>query len=213
MAGGSGRRFGAPKQFIELAGRPVIAWSVDAARTVADGVVVVVPAEGGAPGSEWKLDADRVVTGGATRASSVRAGLAAVPADAAIVVVHDAARPLATPALFEDVVAAVRDGANGAIPVVPLGDTVKRAEAGSVVGTVDRSGMVSVQTPQAFAADVLREAHDGGPEATDDAALLERMGATVRTVDGDPQNLKITYPGDLDVCEALVEVLSRRRLG
>ena len=92
MAGGSGRRFGAPKQFIELAGRPVIAWSVDVARTVADGVVVVVPAEGGAPGSEWKLDADRVVTGGSTRASSVRAGLDAVPKDAAIVVVHDAAR-------------------------------------------------------------------------------------------------------------------------
>ncbi len=111
MAGGSGRRFGAPKQFIELAGRPVIAWSVDAARTVADGVVVVVPAEGGAPGSEWKLDADRVVTGGSTRASSVRAGLDAVPKDAAIVVVHDAARPLATPTLFEGVVAAVRDGA------------------------------------------------------------------------------------------------------
>ena len=212
MAGGSGRRFGAPKQFIELAGRPVIAWSVDAARTVADGVVVVVPAEGGAPGSEWKLDADRVVTGGSTRASSVRAGLDAVPKDAAIVVVHDAARPLATPTLFEGVVAAVRDGAKGAIPVVPLGDTVKRAEGGSVVGTVDRSGMVSVQTPQAFAADVLREAHADSPEATDDAALLERMGVTVRTVDGDSQNLKITHPGDLDVCEALVEVLSRRGL-
>jgi 2-C-methyl-D-erythritol 4-phosphate cytidylyltransferase len=212
VAGGSGRRFGAPKQFIELAGRPVVAWSVDGARSVADGVVVVVPAEGLAPGSEWKLDADRVVTGGSTRASSVRAGLAAVPEEAAIVVVHDAARPLATSALFEAVVAAVRDGADGAVPVVPLGDTVKRTEGGSVVGTVDRSGMVSVQTPQAFAAGVLREAHADRPEATDDAALLERIGATVRTVDGDPQNLKITHSGDLDVCEALIEVQARRRV-
>jgi 2-C-methyl-D-erythritol 4-phosphate cytidylyltransferase len=213
VAGGSGRRFGATKQFLELAGRPVVAWSVDAARAVADGVVVVVPAEGGAIGSEWKPDADRIVTGGSTRASSVRAGLEAVPEDAAIVVVHDAARPLASPALFEAVVAAVHDGAPGAVPVVALGDTLKRAERGVVVGTVDRSGMVSVQTPQAFAADVLREAHADGPEATDDAALLERIGATVHTVDGDPQNLKITHPGDLDVCEALVEVMSRRRPG
>ena len=213
MAGGSGRRFGATKQFLELAGRPVVAWSVDAARAVADGVVVVIPVEEGALGSEWKLDADRVVTGGASRASAVRAGLEAVPEDAAIVVVHDAARPLASPALFEAVVAAVRDGAQGAVPVVALGDTLKRAERGVVVGTVDRSGMVSVQTPQAFAADVLREAHADGPEATDDAALLERIGATVRTVDGDPQNLKITHPGDLDVCEALVGVMSRRRPG
>ncbi|MGB7053415.1 MAG: 2-C-methyl-D-erythritol 4-phosphate cytidylyltransferase, partial [Acidimicrobiales bacterium] len=88
MAGGSGRRFGATKQFLDLAGRPVVAWSVDAARAVADGVVVVIPAEEAALGSEWKLDADRVVTGGSTRASSVRAGLEAVPEDAAIVVVH-----------------------------------------------------------------------------------------------------------------------------
>ncbi len=213
MAGGSGRRFGAPKQFLELAGRPVIAWSVDAARAVADGVVVVVPAEGGDPVSERKLDADRVVTGGSTRAGSVRAGLAAVPEDATIVVVHDAARPLATPALFEAVVSAVRDGAEGAVPVVPVGDTLKRVERGAVVGTVDRDGMVSVQTPQAFAADVLRRAHADGAEATDDAALLERIGATVRTVDGDSQNLKITHSADLDVSEALVGVMSRRRPG
>lgn len=174
-------------------------------------VVVVVPADGGGPGSEWKLDADRVVTGGSTRAGSVRAGLAAVPDGAAIVVVHDAVRPMASPALFESVVAAVRDGADGAVPVVPVGDTLKHTEGGAVTGTVDRVGLVTVQTPQAFDADVLRRAHAGSPEATDDAGVLEAIGATVRAVEGDPQNLKITHPGDLDVCEALIAVMSQRR--
>jgi 2-C-methyl-D-erythritol 4-phosphate cytidylyltransferase len=211
VAGGSGRRFGAPKQFLELAGRPVIAWSVDAARSVAEGVVVVVPSDGGDPGSEWKLDADRVVTGGSTRAGSVRAGLDAVPDGAAIVVVHDAVRPLASPTLFQAVVASVGDGADGAVPVVPVGDTLKRIEDGAVTGTVERVGLVTVQTPQAFAADVLRRAHAGRPEATDDSAVLESIGATVRTVEGDPQNLKITHRGDLDVCQALVEVMARHR--
>jgi 2-C-methyl-D-erythritol 4-phosphate cytidylyltransferase len=209
VAGGSGRRFGAPKQFLSFAGQPLVSRSVDAARSVADGVVVVVPSVGADPGTEWKLDADLVVTGGSTRAASVRAGLGAVPEDTAIVVVHDAVRPLAQPSLFEAVVAAVREGADGAVPAVRVGDTLKQARDGVVRGTVDRSELVAVQTPQAFVADVLRRAHAGSPEATDDAALLEGTDAVVRIVDGDPRNLKITHPADLDVAEALFEVMSR----
>ena len=154
VAGGSGRRFGGPKQYLHLAGRPVAAWSVDAARSASDGVVLVVPADdlrpGGADGRGGSpvrdLGADRIVAGGATRSDSVRAGLAAVPADADIIVVHDAARPLAGPALFSAVVDAVRSGgADGAIPVVPVADTLKRVADGWVRETVDREGLVSVQ--------------------------------------------------------------------
>jgi 2-C-methyl-D-erythritol 4-phosphate cytidylyltransferase len=207
VAGGSGRRFGGPKQFLQLAGRPVAAWSVTAARSIADGVVLVVPGEGPeAP----PTGADRVVTGGATRAESVRAGLAVVPDDAAIIVIHDAARPLATGALFAAVVDVVRaGGADGAIPVVPVTDTLKRVDDGTVRGTVDRDGLVAVQTPQAFVAAILRRAYRSADEATDDAALVERVGATVRTVMGEPHNVKLTRTEDLEVAEALLNVSNR----
>ena len=214
VAGGSGRRFGGPKQFLPLAGIPVAEWSVRAALAVADGVVLVVP--GGATGPEdtdlpapgavggSALGATRVVAGGATRADSVRAGLAAVPGDAAVVVVHDAARPLASPELFAAVVEAVRRGdVEGAVPVVPVADTLKRVVGDRVVVTVDRSDLVATQTPQAFAADALRDAHRGGGEATDDAGLLEAAGRSVGTVPGDPRNVKLTRPEDLSLAEAL----------
>jgi 2-C-methyl-D-erythritol 4-phosphate cytidylyltransferase len=216
VAGGSGRRFGGPKQFLQLGGRPVAAWSVSTARTVADGVVLVVPdrsadahrtdadADGRVESGARDWEADCVVTGGATRADSVRAGLAAVPRDAAVIVVHDAARPLASPALFAAVVGAVGEGgAEGAIPVLEVSDTLKRTSGDEVASTVDRNGLVTVQTPQAFAADTLRAAHRSGGQATDDAGLLEELGAPVRTVPGDPWNLKITGPEDLDIAEAL----------
>lgn len=218
VAGGSGRRFGGPKQYLHLAGRPVAAWSVDAARSASDGVVLVVPADdlrpGGADGRGGSpvrdLGADRIVAGGATRSDSVRAGLAAVPADADIIVVHDAARPLAGPALFSAVVDAVRSGgADGAIPVVPVADTLKRVADGWVRETVDREGLVSVQTPQAFVAATLRAAHRGAGEGTDDASLLERVGATVRTVDGDPRNVKLTRPEDLRMAESMIGPVAR----
>jgi len=215
VAGGSGSRFGRPKQFLELAGRPVIAWSVAAARTVADGVVVVVPVEaaGGDPtgpgrpaaADDGRWGADVVVPGGATRAASVRAGLAAVPGDAGVVLVHDAARPLAPPALWAAVLDALAaGGADGVIPVLPVTDTLKRVGDGTVEATVDREGLVSVQTPQAFVAATLRAAHADGAEATDDAGLLEGLGATVRTVAGDPRNLKLTHPEDLALARALL---------
>jgi 2-C-methyl-D-erythritol 4-phosphate cytidylyltransferase len=212
VAGGSGRRFGGPKQFLDLAGRPVVSWSINAARSVSDGVVLVVPdtpevtGEGsGRLRDDPAAGADRLVTGGATRADSVRSGLAAVPDQAAIIVVHDAVRPLAPPSVFAAVVEAVRSGrADGAIPVLPVSDTLKRTSGGMVRSTEDRDGLVLVQTPQAFVAGTLRAAHGGAGDATDDAGLLERLGATVCTVAGDPCNLKVTRPEDLAMAEALL---------
>jgi 2-C-methyl-D-erythritol 4-phosphate cytidylyltransferase len=219
VAGGSGRRFGGPKQFLRLGGRSVVSWSVTAARSVSDGVVLVVPDRLEGPESESESEsesedgavtgaasgADRVVVGGATRADSVRCGLAAVPEDAAVIVVHDAVRPLATGALFTAVIEAVRSGrAEGAVPVLPVTDTLKRTSDGLVRCTEDRDGLVLVQTPQAFVAGTLRAAHRDAGDASDDAGLLERIGAAVCTVAGDPCNLKLTRPEDLAVAEALL---------
>jgi 2-C-methyl-D-erythritol 4-phosphate cytidylyltransferase len=170
----------------------VVDWSVAACRSVADGVVLVVP-----PGHADAEVADVVVTGGATRSDSVRAGLAAVPSDADIVVVHDAARPFASPALFHAVVAAVAGGVDGAVPGVAVADTIKQVHDGRVVATLDRDTLVAVQTPQAFAAEALRRAHRHGGEATDDAALVEAAGGRVVVVEGDPANTKITRRADL----------------
>jgi len=206
VAAGHGRRFGAAKQFSALGGRPMVQWAIDAARSVADGVVLVLP-PGGAGAREEPPGAvhgaDVVVAGGATRAQSVRAGLAAVPGSAAVIVVHDGARPLASPALFGAVVAAVRAGADGAVPAVAVADTLKAVEGGVVTGTVPRDQLMAVQTPQAFRAEVLRRAHDGGGEATDDAGLVESLGATVRVVPGDPRNIKVTTAADLEIAQAL----------
>jgi 2-C-methyl-D-erythritol 4-phosphate cytidylyltransferase len=208
VAGGSGERFGAPKQFALLAGRPVVEWSVAACRPSCARVVLVLPADHPALSAERPpYGADLVVPGGATRAASVRAGLAAVPADVGVVVVHDAARPLAAPRLFEAVVAALADGAAGAICAVPVSDTLKRTDPSSpdaspvVLETIERRGLVAVQTPQAFVAPVLRRAHETSPDATDDAALVEALGAPVRVVPGDPSNLKLTTPVDLAFAE------------
>jgi 2-C-methyl-D-erythritol 4-phosphate cytidylyltransferase len=190
VAAGSGTRFGGAKQFADLGGRRVIDWACEPADEVSDGVVLVVPPD--------DVDAN-TVAGGATRAESVRRGLAAVAPDAAIVVVHDAARPFAAVDLFTAVIDAVRAGADGAVPAVTVADTIKEVDAdGVVVATPDRSRLVAVQTPQAFRADVLRRAHAGGAEGTDDAALVEAAGGRVVTVPGDPANRKITEPADLD---------------
>jgi len=223
VAAGSGSRFGdaVPKQFLALAGRRLIDWAVGAAAAASDGVIAVLPADpfedgtvpdGMVPGAAGRGAGGghfAAVAGGPTRSASVRAGLAAVPENADVIVVHDAARPLAAPVLFERVVAAVRAGADGAVPGVAVPDTIKRVEpsGGRVVETLDRAALRAVQTPQAFSAAVLRRAHAGGADATDDAALVEALGATVVVVDGDPANLKITDPDDLARAEAL---LSRR---
>jgi len=163
----------------------------------------------GATGAEaW--GATCVVAGGSTRADSVRAGLTAVPLDAGVIVVHDAARPLATDELFAAVVDAVRSGhVDGAIPVVAVADTIKRVAHDRVIATVDRGDLVAVQTPQAFAADALRAAHLDQGVTTDDAGLLEAAGRVVGTVPGDPGNLKLTRPEDLALAEALLHPVVR----
>jgi 2-C-methyl-D-erythritol 4-phosphate cytidylyltransferase len=195
VAAGSGSRFGGAKQFAELAGRRVLDWSVETARRASDGVIVVVPADQPESGA---------IAGGATRSASVRAGLAAVPPDADIVVVHDAARPLASAELYRRVIAAVIDGADAAVPGVPVSDTLKRVAGNLVADTVDRSSLVAVQTPQAFRAAVLRRAHADEPDATDDGAVVEAAGGKVVVVAGDPDNLKITTPSDLIVAAVLL---------
>jgi 2-C-methyl-D-erythritol 4-phosphate cytidylyltransferase len=200
VAGGSGRRFGQLKQFAMLADRPVAQWSVAACRSVSTGVVLVVPS-----GFEGQGDcgAERVVVGGPTRSASVRSGLAVVPAEADVIIVHDAARPLAVKALFDAVVAAATEN-GAAICALPVSDTIKRVEGGLVTATLDRSELVAVQTPQAFEAGLLRRAHASGAEATDDAALVEVLGAPVRVVPGDVHNFKITTPADLRAAEQVL---------
>jgi 2-C-methyl-D-erythritol 4-phosphate cytidylyltransferase len=197
VAGGSGQRFGAPKQFERLGERPtdprVIDASVQVARSVADGVVVVAPAD--------VASGEGAVPGGATRTESVRAGLAAVPAEATIICVHDAARPFASAELYASVIAAVVAGADGAIPGLPVADTIKVVTSGvapTVISTPDRASLMAVQTPQAFRADVLRAAHGRGAQGTDDASLVELAGGSVSVVAGEPTNRKITHPEDLE---------------
>jgi 2-C-methyl-D-erythritol 4-phosphate cytidylyltransferase len=205
VAAGSGSRYGGSKQYERLHGRTVLEWSVAAARSVCAGVVVVLPP---ADVSQWVPDGSVAVAGGTTRSASVRAGLTAVPADAEVIVVHDAARPLAGRALWNAAVAAVRAGADGAICAVPVTDTVKRVDGAVVVETIDRAELVSVQTPQAFRAAALRAAHADGDDASDDAALVERAGGRVVIVPGSPDNLKITHAHDLAVAAALAPLVA-----
>ena len=190
VAGGSGSRAGCAKQYEQVGSRRVIDHAVETARSASDGVVVVVPAA--------DVAAEGGVAGGSTRSESVRAGLAVVPSDATIVCVHDAARPFASSQLFHAVIQAVYDGADGAVPGVPLTDTVKRIDGDNVViDTPQRSTLVAVQTPQAFRATVLRTAHETGRDATDDAALVEELGGRVVVVAGEQSNRKLTHLEDL----------------
>jgi 2-C-methyl-D-erythritol 4-phosphate cytidylyltransferase len=174
---------------------------------VSDGLVLVVAA---AYADQQEHGVDVVVAGGPERSDSVRAGLAAVPASADVIVVHDAARPLASFALFGDVVMTVREGSDGAIPGVRPTDTIKRVQGTSsdradlVVESLDRENLRAVQTPQAFKAAMLRRAHESGERATDDAALVEAIGGTVVVVLGDLQNIKITHEADLAYAERLL---------
>jgi 2-C-methyl-D-erythritol 4-phosphate cytidylyltransferase len=196
VAAGSGTRFGERKQYLPLAGARVLDWALREPLARCDGVVLVVPAD---VVDDAEPGVTRVVAGGATRSGSVRNGLAAVPGDAEVIVVHDAARPVPLPGVWERVLDAVADGADAAVPAVPVTDTLRHRDG----RTVDRDGVVAVQTPQAFRADALRRAHAAELEATDDAALVEAVGGTVVVVDGDPANLKITTPVDLSFAELL----------
>lgn len=201
VAAGSGTRYGGPKQLVRVGGVTILDRAVGTARAACDGVVVVV-----APDAKWDPPAGvTTVNGSDTRSGSVRAGLAAVPADADIIVVHDAARPLASRSLFAAVIGAVRAGADGAIPALGVVDTVKRVVDGHVVETVPRDDLVVVQTPQAFRAATLRAAHEGGGSGTDDAALVEAAGGRVVVVEGEPRNVKVTVASDLELLQALLD--------
>ena len=202
VAGGRGERFGAPKQFLTVGSSRLVDLAVAAAAAVCDFVVVVIPGD-----RTWDgVAVGAVAVGGASRSESVRAGLGEVPADVEVVAVHDAARPLAPPSLFELVIDTVRAGADAAVPALPITDTIKRVTGDRAVETLDRAGLVAVQTPQAFRVDALRSAHAAGGDATDDAALVEAAGGTVTVVPGDPRNVKVTNVADLALVERLMGV-------
>jgi 2-C-methyl-D-erythritol 4-phosphate cytidylyltransferase len=201
VAAGEGSRFGGPKALIELAGQTLLHRSAHALGSFGDRVAVLREADlerADLPG--WTI-----VAGGARRRDSVAAGLAALRSASGIVLVHDAARPLVPP----EVVARVAEAATRApavIPVVPVTDTIKHVEGNRVVETPDRAALVAVQTPQAFRVDLLRRALEASDsDATDEAALVEALGVPVLTVPGDPRNLKITAPEDLQVAAALLQ--------
>ena len=179
----------------------VIDWSLDALRGHVAGLIVVVPPDlvDGSTVLDPPLSADVIVAGGSSRSESVRAGLAVVPEAVDHVLVHDAARPLADPALVERVLGGLMV-ADAVVPVVPVTDSLRAADGGSV----DRADFVAVQTPQGFSVDVLRAAHSTGRDASDDASLVDMDGVAVHHVDGDPRNLKITVPHDLVVADVLV---------
>jgi 2-C-methyl-D-erythritol 4-phosphate cytidylyltransferase len=209
VAAGQGERLGdeLPKAFVRLGGRVLLAESLERldASPWVDAIVVVAPPEWEEPVSVLaeELAAGKVtasVTGGATRAESVRAGLAEVPEDAAVILVHDAARPLVTDAVIERVLQPLSEGYDGAVPGLPVADTVKRVRGGTVVETLDRSELAAVQTPQAFLAAALRAAAAG--EGTDCSSLVEARGGRIRVVEGDPRLLKITTPADLALVES-----------
>lgn len=213
VAAGRGERFGddRPKAFANLAGRPLLAESLERleASDWVEALVVVAPPEWEEPSIllAEEIGAGKVhaaVTGGATRADSVRAGLAEVPEEAAVVVVHDAARPLLPEDVLERVVTGLGDGWDGAVPALPLADTVKRADGEAVAETVDRRALYVTQTPQAFLVESLRRALAGEREATDCAALVEAAGGRIRLVEGDRRLVKVTTPADLDFVELLL---------
>jgi 2-C-methyl-D-erythritol 4-phosphate cytidylyltransferase len=210
-AAGSGERLGAevPKAFVELAGRPMLEWSLAAlaaAERVGD-VLVTVPPELGM-GSDPIPNTRAVVEGGPSRSGSVRNALERVETE--LVVVHDAARPLATAELFDEVIAALAadEGVAGVVAATPVTDTTKEVLSGREVHrTLDRRTLWSVQTPQAFRADALRRALESTEllaQASDDAMLVERAGGTVLVHPAPPENLKVTTPLDLRVAEALL---------
>ena len=209
-AAGSGERLGAnrPKAFVRLGDQPLLGESLkrlDDSDWV-DFIVVAAP-----PGWEEpaillaeELGCSKVsscVTGGATRGESVARGLAEVPEDAAVVLVHDAARPLVSDEVIERVLSALNEGWDGAVPGLPIADTVKRVDAqGRVVETLNRDELRAVQTPQAFVAPVLREAYAAGDvtAASDCSSLVERRGGRVKVVEGDPKLEKVTESADLE---------------
>ncbi len=208
LAGGSGQRFGSLKQFDSLAGVRVIDRAARTAAAACDGVVAVLPADSLATADGQIPDATVVVAGGSTRSESVRAGLAAIPSDATVILVHDAARPLATADLFARVIAQVQSGVTAVVPAVQVVDTIRVVSsetAGSDSAVIDRDLLRAVQTPQGFQAALLRRAYDSDGEATDDAGLVQALGARITLIAGERSNLKLTERADRIIAAALLE--------
>jgi 2-C-methyl-D-erythritol 4-phosphate cytidylyltransferase len=208
VAAGRGERLGAdqPKAFVRLGELPMLAEPLrrlDASEWI-DAIVVAAPPDWEEPAIllAEEIGADKVrqvVTGGETRADSVRRAVAEVPEDALVILVHDAARPLVTEEVLERVLAPIGEGWDGIVPGLRIADTVKRVRDDAVVETVSRDGLVAVQTPQAFPAASFREALAGAGDASDCAGLVEARGGRIKVVRGDPRLLKVTDRADLEL--------------
>jgi 2-C-methyl-D-erythritol 4-phosphate cytidylyltransferase len=208
VAAGRGERLGLdrPKAFARLNGRPLLAESLERLESSewVDSIVVAAPPDWEEPVIllAEELGCGKVVAvvpGGESRAASVRAGLGEVPDEAAVALVHDAARPVLPEDVIERLMTALNEGWDGVVPGIPLADTVKRVDGDQVVETVDRDRLVSAQTPQAFVWPTLRDAVAAGEEATDCAALVEARGGRVKVIPGDRRLIKVTEPADLDL--------------
>jgi len=214
VAAGAGKRFGEPKQFAYLRGKPVLEWTLEAfeSHPEVDALLLVLPDDQGL--KHYQLRYPKVVdcvAGGERRQDSVWQGFRLLVAKEPpeIVLVHDGARPLARADLISRVIAVARvDGA--AVPVLPVEDTIKEAREGRVAGTVDRTFLARAQTPQGFRFDVLKKALEAARRdrfyGTDESALAERLAIPVTAVAGDPRNIKITTPVDMAIAEALLDV-------
>ena len=213
-AAGRGERLGGdrPKAFAKLRDRPLLAESLERleASDWIDAIVIVAPAGWEEPSIllAEELGCAKVVTcvrGGETRAESVRAGVAEVGEDAAVIVVHDAARPIVTDDVLERVLTALNEGWDGAVPALPVADTIKRVQGGQVIETLSRDDLVAAQTPQAFVAPALRDALSGDlGRATDCASLVEARGGQVKAVPGDARLLKVTGDDDLELVRSFL---------
>jgi len=211
VAAGAGTRFGQPKQFAYLEGKPVLEWTLEAfeAHEEIGAIILVLPDESDRKHYQMRYGKiTEVVRGGEKRQDSVWQGFRLLdPASAELVLVHDGARPLVDGALISRVIAEAR-ASGAAVPVLPLDDTLKEVHEGRVVGTADRARVVRVQTPQGFQYPVLKRALDAARHdrfyGTDEATLVERIGLPVRAVRGDERNIKITTPLDIKIAEALL---------
>ncbi|MBN8553555.1 MAG: bifunctional 2-C-methyl-D-erythritol 4-phosphate cytidylyltransferase/2-C-methyl-D-erythritol 2,4-cyclodiphosphate synthase [Caulobacterales bacterium] len=217
VAAGSGTRSGGPKQWRQLGGKPVVRWSTEAFLSAgAEAVIVVIPQDGSdqiAAALEG-LDGWRAVVGGSERAASVRRGLAEADPSRPVLI-HDAARPLVTAAHIDALLSQL-GRAGAAAPALPIADTLKSAAHSVVTATVDRTGLWRVQTPQAFGPGVLQAAFDrwtGDESPTDDLAVVEAAGQVVQLIPGDPRLMKLTFPEDFDMAEALIGTRTVTRVG
>jgi 2-C-methyl-D-erythritol 4-phosphate cytidylyltransferase len=198
VAAGSGERFGRPKALVELDGRTLLDRSAAAFLSIPNRVAVLRPSHG------VELKGWTLVAGGERRRDSVANGLAALPPEVEVVLVHDAARPLVPADLIQRVLESA-ESHGAVVPAIPVVDTIKRVVGGKVAETLDRSSLMAVQTPQAFHRDVLERALAASPEdATDEASLVESLGEAVHVVAGSTRNIKITHPTDLEIATAFL---------